>query len=459
MEDSVQHFETTKTAGKGEILSWAMYDFANSAYTTIVATTIFNPYFVKEVAGPSSGLPPGQGTFLLTLSICVSSLLVVLSAPVIGTIADANACKKKLLFVATTACVICTALLCFVGKGDYTLALILLTIANLAYGTAEDLVAAFLPEIAAREDMGKVSAYGWTVGYVGGLSTLGICMLYINWAKGHGADAGVYVPVTMLITAGFYLLGALPTFLFLKERATPDLGAKGKNPVSVGFQRLRLTIKHAAHYSDLFRFLLSLLAFTSGTATVISLAAVYAQEVMGFTTSDSIIMIFVVNITAAIGAFSMGFVQDKIGSVRTLVIALCMWMVATVGAYFCTEKTWFWALANLIGLAIGASGSAGRALVGLFSPPGRSGEFFGLWGLSGKMATAIGPLSFGLVTLMTGNNYRLALLSSTLFFLAGLLILLTVNETRGREAAHAQRDPDVAPDALGGAPDVMTGSN
>lgn len=430
-------FETTVTAPKKEILAWAMYDFANSAYTTVVATTIFNPYFVQVVAGPGSGLKAGEGTFLLTLSIFISSMLVVISAPVLGTIADAHACKKKLLFFSTFLCVSCTALLWFVGKGDYALGMALLTLANLAYGTAEDLVAAFLPELAARQDMGKVSAFAWAIGYVGGLSTLGVCMAYIHWAKGAGHDSKTFVPITMLITAGFYFIGALPTFLFLKERAKPDAKASGQNPITLGFARLKLTLKHAAHYSDLFRFLVSLLLFSCGTSTVISLASVYAQTVMGFTTQDSIIMIFIVNITAAIGAFSIGFVQDKIGSVRTLAIALCLWMVATTGAYFCTSRELFWALANLIGIAIGASGSSGRALVGLFSPPGRSGEFFGLWGLAGKLATAIGPMTFGLVTLLTSNNLRLALLSSTLFFLAGLLILFTVNESRGRKAASA----------------------
>lgn len=425
-----------KPAGKGEILSWAMYDFANSAYTTVVTTAIFNAFFVDVIAGSQSGLKPGLGTFLLTLSISISSLAIVGTAPILGTIADAHANKKKLLAFATVLCVACTAGLYTTSTGDYVLALILLTLANLAYGTAEDLVAAFLPEIAERQNMGRVSAFGWAIGYLGGLSTLGVCILYINWAKHMGQTAVAYVPITMLITAAFYTIGALPTFLVLKERAMPDPAAVGKNPIQLGFDRLKRTIDHAKHYGDLFRFLISLLAFSCGTATVISLATVFAQQAMGFTVEDCIKMIFVVNITAAAGAFSIGFIQDKIGSVRTLSVALILWMVATTGAYFCTDRGWFWALANLIGVAMGASGSCGRALVGLFSPPGRSGEFFGLWGLAVKLATAIGPLTFGLVTYFTNNNYRLAILSSSVFFLIGLFILLTVNEERGKKAAH-----------------------
>ncbi|MBX9687590.1 MAG: MFS transporter, partial [Candidatus Obscuribacterales bacterium] len=375
-----------------------------------------------------------------TLTICISSLAVVFSAPVIGTIADLHAQKKKLLLLSTICCVICTALLYEVGKGAYLLGMLLLALSTFAYGTAEDLVAAFLPELAAKEDMGRVSAFGWTIGYLGGLTTLAICFAYVLSAKKAGDPAESYVPVTMLITAAFYGLAATPTFLFLKERAKPDSTVGGADVIRVGFMRLRKTIEHARHYQDLFRFLICLLVYSCGTSTVISLASVYAQQVMGFTTNDSIMMIFLVNITAAVGAFSIGFVQDKIGSIRTLGISLSIWILATGGAFLCTTRELFWVLANLIGLAMGASGSSGRALVGLFSPPGRSGEFFGLWGLAGKLAAAIGPLSFGLVTVLTHNNCRLALLSSTAFFVLGLILLFFVDEKRGRDAAHKQID-------------------
>lgn len=434
MESSTQAYEAKASAPKKEILSWAMYDFANSAYATIVATTIFNPYFVSVVAGKDSGLQEGQGTFLLTLSIAISSLAIVFSAPIIGTIADAHARKKNILAYATTLCVTCTFLLFFVGKGAYVLGMALLILANFAYGTAEDLVAAFLPELAAKKDMGRISALGWTIGYTGGLLALGACFAYIAFAKGRGMTAEQFVPVTMLLTGAIYAFGSLPMFLFVKERAVASPDIARQNPLKVGFERLKITFVHVMHYQDLFRFLICLLVYTCGTTTVISLASVYAQQEMGFTTNDCVKMIFVVNVTAAIGAFCIGFLQDKIGSIRTLAISLGLWVIATVGAYFCTDRTVFWVLANLIGLAMGASGSSGRALVGLFSPPGRSGEFFGLWGLAGKLATAIGPLTYGLVTLL--SNQRLALLTSTSFFVIGLLLVFLVNEERGKEAAH-----------------------
>lgn len=438
LQDTVHNYETTENAPGKEILSWAMYDFANSAYATIVSTTIFNPYFVSVAAGEGSGLAPGQGTFLLTLSISISSIAIVLTAPIIGTIADAHAAKKCILFIATSLCVICTAALSSVGKGAYVLGMICLCLANFAYGTAEDIVAAFLPEIACRKDMGRISAIGWTIGYLGGLSALAVCFFYIMYARKQGLSAESYVPITMLITAAFYGLGALPTFIVLKERTRPDPNVRQSDLLGSGFRRLAKTLEHATHFQDLFRFLLCLLVYTCGTTTVMTLASVYAQQVMGFSTNDSVVLIFAVNVAAALGAFCIGFVQDKIGSIRTLAISLTLWVIATGGAYFCTSRTVFWGLSVLIGLAMGASGSSGRALVGLFSPPGRSGEFFGLWGLAGKLAAAVGPLTFGTVTVLSNNNYRLALLSSTSFFAIGLFLLFFVNENRGREAAHKE---------------------
>jgi MFS transporter, UMF1 family len=444
---------TRSTAGKGEVFSWAMYDFANSAYTTVVATTMFNPYFVKVVAGPASGLPAGQGTLVLTIGICLSSTFIVLTAPIIGTIGDALACKKKLLLAMTILCVATTAGLSQIGPGAYVGGVLLLALSNFAFGSAENLIAAFLPEIASKEDMGKISAFGWAIGYIGGLSTLALCLMYVSHAQKLGQHAQDFVPVTMLITAAFYAIGALPTFLFVRERSVPQ-GEPGTNYLTVGFKRLARTLEHARHYQDLFRFLITLLVYSCGTATVVALASVYAQEAMGFSEQQSVILIFVVNITAAIGAFGIGFIQDKLGSVRTLCIALCLWSCATIAAFFCTSVSAFWVIANVIGLAMGASGSAGRALVGVFSPPGRSGEFFGLWGLAGKLAAAVGPLCFGLVTSLTHGmvppggvapdnafSYRLAILSTTVFFVLGLVLLLTVNEKRGRAAAVAQSDP------------------
>jgi len=158
--------------------------------------------------------------------------------------------------------------------------------------------------------------------------------------------------------------------------------------------------------------------------------------VMGFGTQETIVMILVVNVTAAAGALGFGLVQDRLGSVPTLVATLLIWILALVVAFATESRQAFWVVANLVGIALGSSQSAGRALIGLFSPKERSAEFFGLWGLAGKLASVIGPLGYGFVAYLTQGNHRLALLSTGVFFIAGLLLLLTVSEERGREAAR-----------------------
>ncbi len=417
-----------------EVLAWAMYDFANSGYTTVVLTAVFNAYFVGVVAGNGAD-KSGAATLLWTMAMAVTNLFVLISAPVLGAIADHGAHKKRFLAFTTVGCVLFTALLGSVGRGDVALGMTCVILATFMFASGENFIAAFLPEIASQKDMGRVSGYGWSLGYLGGLLVLGLCLAYIQWAQGRGAVAEQFVPVTMWITAAMFALAALPTFIWLRERAVPLRLAPGENYFLIGFTRVRHTLAHARHYRDLFRFLVTLAVYYCGINTVVVLAAIYAQEVMGFTMQENIILILVVNVTAAVGALLFGLVQDRIGSVRTLAITLAVWVAALVLAFFIETRAGFWVVANLVGLALGSSQSAGRALVGQFSPPARSAEFFGLWGLAGKLAAVIGPLVYGLVTFLTHGNHRMALLSTAGFFIVGLLLLLTVNERRGRAAA------------------------
>lgn len=418
-----------------EVLAWAMYDFANSGYTTVVLTAVFSAYFVSVVAGNGADTT-GMATLLWTAAMAITNMLVLASAPVLGAIADYGAHKKRFLAFTTVGCVLFTALLGFVGPGNVALGMTLVILSSLMFASGENFIAAFLPEIASQKDMGRISGYGWSLGYVGGLLVLGMCLVYIQWAQAHGEAAAQYVPVTMWITAVMFAFAALPTFIWLRERAVPQSLSPGESYFRIGFARVRHTFSHARRYRDLFRFLITLAVYYCGINTVVVLAAIYAQEVMGFSTQENIILILVVNVTAAIGALVFGFVQSWLGSVRTLLVTLLVWIAALVIAYFSETRTMFWVVANLIGVALGSSQSAGRALVGQFSPPARAAEFFGLWGLAGKLAAVIGPMVYGLVTYVSHGNHRLALLFTCTFFVAGLLLLLTVDERRGRAAAN-----------------------
>ena len=416
-----------------EIVAWAMFDFANSGYTTVVLTAIFNAYFVSVVA--SQLVDNGDAaTLLWTITTSTAYLLVLLSAPIIGAIADYGAHKKRFLIITALACIGFTVLLATAGEGEIALAVIGVIMATYMFAAGESLIAAFLPELVPANQMGRISGYGWAVGYVGGLLVLGLCLFYIEWAKARGLSVNHYVSVSLLITAACFAIGALPAFLWLRERAQAGVSLGVKDYVRTGFSRLAHTIQHVRHYKDLFRFLVILAVIYCGIYIVVTLAAIYAQQVMGFDTVDNIRLILVVNITAAIGAFTFGYIQDRIGSIFTLAITLLLWITALVIAFYTNERAEFWIAANLIGLAMGSSQSAGRALVGQFSPPSHAAEFFGLWSLATKLAAVIGPLSYGAVTYITGDH-RQAILVTTVFFVIGLIMLAGINEVRGREAA------------------------
>jgi UMF1 family MFS transporter len=322
-----------------------------------------------------------------------------------------------------------TAALAFVKPGDVLLALLLVALSNYFFGTGENLIAAFLPELADSQAMGRVSGWGWSFGYLGGLTALGICLAYI---MASGRPAAESVPVTMLITAVFFAVAATPTFIFLRERAVPQ------RVVHSPWARLRETLREAHRYNDLWRFLLCILFYQAGITAVVSLAAIYAEQAMKFTTQQTITLILVVNVTAAIGAFGFGYLQDAIGHVRSLALTLVGWIIMVLIAGFAQGPTAFWIAANLAGLCMGSSQAAGRAVVGYLAPPARLAEFFGLWGLAVKAASIFGPLTYGAVTWIFAGNHRLGIFATGVYFVIGLVLLLGIDVERGRRAALAR---------------------
>lgn len=411
-----------------EVWAWAMYDFANSGYTTVVVTAVFNAYFVGVVCAGQS-----WGTFAWTLALSISYAVVILTAPILGAYADARAAKKKLLAITTVGCVLGTALLSAVGPGDVALAFALIVLSNIFFGSGENIVAAFLPEIARGEAMGKVSGWGWSLGYIGGLITLAVCLAYVIVARGAGQTEAEFVPVTMLITAAIFAAASSFTFLVLKERARPQ--QPGTEGATRALARVGQTLRHARQFEDLLRFLGCIVLYQSGVQTVIALAAIYAQEAMSFSTQDTIVLVLLVNVTASVGAFIFGQWQDRLGHRKTLTLTLLGWCAMIVIAYLSTDRVGFWVAANIAGVCLGASQSAGRALVGYLAPADREAEFFGLWGLAVKLASILGPLTYGTVTWLTGNDHRSAMLITGVFFVLGLVVLRSVDPERGRRAA------------------------
>ena len=416
---------------KREVFGWAMYDFANSGYTTVVITAVFAAYFVGGIA---KGAP--WAAFAWTAALSVSYAIVMLTMPAIGAWADLHGAKKRVLVIATIGCVFATAALAltprFAGAtGGVALAMGLVIVSNAFYSYGESLTGAFLPELATAEGMGKVSGWGWAFGYLGGMLALGICLAYVLWSQARGLPAAHFVPVTMLITAAIYGAAACATFALLPERAQPktaghELGA---------WQQLRATFRQARAYRDFMWLLVCTVCYQGGVAVAITLAAIYAEQVIGFVASETMVLIFVLNIAAALGAFGFGYIQDRIGHKISLAGTLVAWIAVCVIAAVVSTKGGFWWAAAIAGLAMGSSQSAGRAMTGYLAPPQQLAEFFGLWTFATRLASIIGPLSFGAITWATGGNQRIAILSTAVLFVVGLLLLLPIDMRRGREAA------------------------
>lgn len=415
-----------------EVWAWAMYDFANSGYTTVVITAVFNAYFVAVVAGNAP-----WATFAWTAALGLSSLIVLLTAPVLGAWADAHAGKKRLLALSTLGCVLATAGLALAGPGGVVLALVFLVLSNVCFGTGENLIAAFLPELATEDSLGKVSGWGWGLGYLGGLLSLAACLAVIAGFQAQGGQAADFVPWTMLLTAALFALAAVPTFALLRERGTAVAPGAGQ-PAPSAWQRTWDTLRHTRRYRDMGRFMLCILFYQAGIQAVIALAAIYAEQAMGFSTAQTVQLVVAVNLAAALGALAFGQWQDRIGHVRAIRLTLWGWLATVALAWAAQTPAPFWAAASLAGLCLGASQSAARALVGYLAPPQRQAEFFGLWGLAVKGSAILGPMAYGLVTWLTDGNHRLALLAMGAYFLVGLWLLAGVDAQRGRQAALAE---------------------
>lgn len=420
---SIEHLK--EGVSKREVWSWAAFDFANSGYTTVVLTAVFNAYFVSVICADAS-----WATLLWTSVIAASNILAIVLMPLIGAATDLKANKKFWTVLMSVLCIAATVGLAFTGQGSILWALLMVVVSNFAYNVGETLNSAFLPEIADERSMGKVSGWGWSFGYCGGLLTLGLSLAVVLMMQSKGASAEDYVPYTMLITAAVFFVAALPLALWLKERALPRSHASFWPLVKESQASLVKTFKSLPQHKNFAWLVASGLSFQGGIAVVVTLAAVYADQAMGFTPDETILLVLLVNITAAIGAFAFGYVEDRIGHKNALIVTLFIWIAMVGVAYFAQTKPIFWIAANLAGIAMGSSQSAGRALVGVLAPEKDRSAFYSFWNMALWIANIIGPMTYGYITWITDNDQRLALLCTGMFFVVGLILLLPMKLSR-----------------------------
>lgn len=432
-------------APKREIFGWAMFDFANQAYTLLIITVIFPVLFTTVIAG-SSDDQYRLGNLLWSISLALSYLLVVLTGPVMGAIMDFSASKKRFLFYSYTVTVIATAALYFVEPGMIISGMILLIISNFAYAVGENFIASFLPALGPPEALGKISGFGWALGYVGGLLSAGFVIFYLGDATlenfGRIRWVGPFAAV-------FFLLAAIPTFYWLREPGLSEKLKVGESYTRVGFRRLGETLEEIADYRDLATFLASVFFSMGGIYIIVSFSFIYGDQVIGWDEEIRILMFLIVQITAALGALMFGILQDRIGAKTTYILTLVTWFLAVIGIYGLPELTdWvnrafgkqyeaqhlFLLIGVLAGTSLGSNQSVSRALVGLFTPDHKSAEFFGFWGLFNKLAGVFGIIGLGVLQAQFGLER--AILFCAMLFLAALLIALFVNQKRGAAIAR-----------------------
>jgi MFS transporter, UMF1 family len=432
----------TRASGK-EIFGWAMFDFANSSYTTVIITVVFCVIFPKIIVGDAPDFR--MGNLLWSVALSVSYLIVLLTAPLFGAIADFSASKKMFLFGSYLLTVLAVSALIFVSPGDILLAMLLVILSNIGFSYSESFVSSFLPSLGPPEDLGRISGYAWGLGYFGGLSSTAIVLF------GLGALTIENFPNLRWvgpITGIFFLVAAIPTFLWVKERGKKRALPAGDTYFSVGFRRLKQTFLDIRDYRDLMILLASFFFSYAGLSIVISFAFIFGDQVIKWTGFTQMLMFIITQFTAAGGAVLFGYIQDRWGAKRTLVMTLILWVVAVTLIYGVENVTafmnnsigvsWkaehvFLVIGSLAGLGLGATQSACRAMVGLFSPDTKSGEFFGLWNLTGKLAAIFGLMGLGV--LQNSFGMKNAILICSLFFFIAIIILIFVNEERGKASA------------------------
>ncbi|HLF23212.1 MAG TPA: MFS transporter [Burkholderiales bacterium] len=415
------------------ISAWALYDFADSPFTTLVITFVYATYFTQAIAAD-----PIQGTALWSRAITITALIVALGSPLLGALADRGGYRKLFILLSVLVCAAATAALYKVLPGQVLQALILVVIANVAFEFGTVFYNAFLPDVAPRGRIGTVSGIGWGLGYFGGLLALVVALVgfvqpEMPWF-GFSKIAGENVRATNLLVAVWFLVFSLPLFLWVPEDRS-RASAPGR-VVAATVAQLRHTFTALRKYQQTWRFLLARLIYNDGLVTIFAFGGIYAAETFQFTLEEVLIFGIVINLTAGVGAIVMGFLDDKIGGKRTIVVSLVGLIVATIVAIVAPTKTWFWIAGIAIGIFVGPNQAASRSLMGRFVPHELENEFFGFFAFSGKLTAFIGPLLLGVLTQISGSQ-RVGVSSVVALFVVGLALLLLVDERAGSAARAA----------------------
>jgi len=415
-------------AGKRAIFSWCLYDWANSAYPTVVTTFVFGAYFTTAVAET-----PESGTEVWGYAVGLAGLAVAVFSPVLGAIADRGGRRKPWLAVLTLAAVATTAMLWYTrpDPADVAWALIFMTLSSIAFEFGTVFYNAMLPELAGPGRVGRVSGWGWALGYAGGLVCLVIALFGFVKTEtppfGIPTEGAAHVRAVMLLAAAWFALFALPLFLFTPDR--PSTGRGAGRAVREGLATLRATLRDVRKYAEIVRFLVARMLYADGLVTLFAVGGIYAAGTFGMDFGEVVQFGIALNLMAGLGALIFAWADDWLGAKPVIVISLVALIGLGAGALVVESKLAFWIIGMALGVFVGPSQSASRSMMARLAPEGLRTEMFGLYALSGRATSFMGPIAFGFATGLF-DSQRAGMATILVFFLAGLLLLIPVKEPR-----------------------------
>lgn len=398
-----------------QVGAWALFDFANSVYPAVIQTAVFSLWYPGVIVGNEDG----TGTWWWGRAVSISVLIVAVSAPLLGAVADRSGVRKRFMLFFTLQCVVGVALFTTLEPGMALRGLLFYVIANVGFEGALVFYNAYLPEIAPRDKQGWVSGLGFGVGYLG--SALGLVMA-LPFARSGEFD-GLWLAV-----GGFFLLFALPAFFLLPEdRGT---GVPLGRAVGWGISNFRTIVGEVLAQKQLRRFLVAFFFYIDFVLTVIVMAGPFAEAELGFTPAEAPILFLVVQFSALAGAFALAGPTDRYGPKKVLTWVLLLWAGMAAGAYFVESKPVFFGLAVVAGFGLGSAQSASRAFMASLIPEGKEAEMFGFYAFCGKSSSFLGPLLFGAIAVATGGDQRLSIVGLTSLLLVGLVLLQRVEDPK-----------------------------
>ncbi|MBL7201947.1 MAG: MFS transporter [Anaerolineae bacterium] len=426
-------------ASRREHWAWYLYDFGNSAYAAVVLLAVYSAYFQGSVVGGA------EGSRLWGIAVGIAMLTVAVTAPLLGAIADFSGAKKRFLLIYTAMAVVFCALLFFVQEGDRFIGVLFFVLAEIGYRSAQVFYNSLLPEIASQDEIARISGNGWAIGSLGGI----LCLLIVLVPIVLTGSSALVVRLSLVFTAVYFAVSSLPIFFWLRERAEPQTLPEGESYWTVALKRLSRTVRAVRSFREFLKFIIAFLVYNDGILMVLDFGAILGAVLYGMTQQDLIIFMIIVQVTSVVGAYLFGLLAEYFGGKRSLVISLALMIVPVVWLYFSHSRLQFYFIGGFAGFALTGVQSVSRTVVGMFSPPGQSAEFYGFFAVAGRTSSFIGPTIFGLlaewatrqyrmqgqsVALAEQSGHRVALFSIIAFLVVGLVLLLLVNEKRARAA-------------------------